>query len=42
MVSVDEQPLALMPVTTYFVVAAGLADTELPVVALKPLDGDQV
>lgn len=41
-VAVDEQPPALVPVNVYVVVVAGLAVTELPVVALNPVDGDHV
>jgi hypothetical protein len=36
-----EHPLASIPVTVYTVVEAGEADTEDPVVALNPVDGDQ-
>jgi hypothetical protein len=42
MVSVEEQPLTLVPVPTYFVVVAGVAVNEPPVVALTPVEGDHV
>jgi hypothetical protein len=34
-------PAAEVPVTVYVVVAGGLAETEVPVVALNPVAGDQ-
>ena len=36
------QPDALVPVIVYIVVADGLADTLVPVVAERPVDGDQM
>jgi len=41
-VVVPVQPAALVPVTVYVVVAAGLAETDAPVVAESPVDGVQV
>lgn len=41
-VVVETQPAALVPVIVYVVVAAGVALTLVPVVALKPVDGDHV
>jgi hypothetical protein len=41
-VVVFTQPAASVPVMVYVVVDAGLADTLEPVVALKPVAGDQV
>jgi hypothetical protein len=40
--TVSLQPPALVPITVYTAVAAGLAVTELPVVALNPAAGDHV
>lgn len=41
-VAVLVHPAALVPVTVYVIVLVGLAVTFAPVVALKPVDGDQV
>jgi len=41
-VCVDVHPPPLSPVTVYVVVTAGLASTDEPVVALRPVDGLQV
>ena len=36
------QPLASVPVTVYIVVVVGLAVMPEPVVAVRPVDGDQL
>jgi len=41
-VAVFKQPLAAVPVIVYVVVVVGFAVTLAPVVALKPVLGDQV
>lgn len=42
LVAVELQPLALVPVSVYVVVVAGVAITVAPVVVLSPVDGDQL
>ena len=41
-VAVAVQPTPSVPVTVYVVVVVGVATTDAPVVADKPVDGDQL
>src|SRR5687768_10116867 len=39
-VSCDEQPCPAVPMTVYVVLTVGEAETEAPVVVVKPVEGD--